>query len=89
MSNDMNQDDDILSGRERPRQIPLDWVGEPLPMGKGWRWFDPKDRGDSVRIYRGDPRAEHPVDRDMYVIVTVKGETLDAQGTPTGEFLRD
>lgn len=72
-----------------PPKIPGDWIGEPLVDGKGWRWFDPQDRGNSVRFYRGDPEAEHEVDRSSYVVVTVKGEILDREGNPTGEFLHD
>ncbi len=82
-------DEAILTGTERPRTIPKNWKGEPLPDGKGWRWFDPADRGNIVRIYRGVQNAPNRVDRDTYVVVTVKGELIDDQGKPTGEFLRD
>lgn len=79
-----NDYEDVLSGQVRPRLIPEHWLGEPLPDGRGWRWLDPEDRGNSVRFYRGDPGAENPVDREAYVVVTVEGEYLNRDGTPTG-----
>lgn len=84
-----NADEAVLTGKERPRQIPEHWIGESLPDDRGWRWIDPEDRGNSVRIYRGIPDAPDPVDRGTYVVVTVKGEIIDSAGKPTGEFLKD
>ena len=65
------KDEAILTGTEKPQNIPSDWKGEPHLDGKGWLWFDPADRGNCVRIYRRDQDALNPVDRDTYVVVTV------------------
>lgn len=76
----MNNNEDLLSGKLKPQNIPGDWLGEPLPNNQGWRWFNPNNRGDSVRIYA----AAEP-----YVVVTQDGEVLGREGKPTGKFLRD
>ena len=78
----------LLIGAERPRQVPPDWRGEALPNGRGWRWFNPKNRGDSVRIYRGDPKASPPSE-GPYVVVTKNGEVIGRDGKPTGQRLTD
>lgn len=57
----------VFYGEIRPGNIPANWNGEPLPKNKGWRWFNPRNRGDSVRIYKGDK---------LYVVITVDGELL-------------
>jgi hypothetical protein len=72
----------IFTGTVRPRQIPGDWHGEPLPDRAGWRWFDPNNRGNSVRFYRGEGAAP-------YVVVTVSGAIIGPDGKPTGERLDD
>ncbi|HLO97857.1 MAG TPA: hypothetical protein VK171_04610 [Fimbriimonas sp.] len=78
-----------LTGKVRPRQIPDNWLGEALPDGKGWRWWDPNNHGNCVRMYRGDPNAESAVDRNAYVVVTSNGELIDRNGKPMGKFLND
>ena len=78
----MHDVEGVLTGTVRPPQIPDDWKGEPLPDRAGWRWLDPNDRGNSVRIYRGDGEAP-------YVVVTVAGDVIGRDGKPTGERLDD
>jgi len=76
----MSEIEDILKGRLRPPNIPDEWLGEPLPNNQGWRWYNPENRGDCVRIYAAD---------EPYVVVTRDGEVLDSDGNPTGEKLED
>ena len=47
---------------------------------KGWRWFNPKNRGDSVRIYVAD---------EPYVVVTKNCQVIGRDGALTGECLED
>ena len=75
--------------RERPRQIPDDWLYEEIEDGRGIRWSDPKNRNNAVRMYNGDPSAERIVDRSPYVIVTVDGELIGSDGKKIGEQLYD
>ena len=78
-----------LTGSARPRQIPSEWQGEPLPDGAGWRWFNPENRGDSVRMYRAGPQSADPSIHEPYVIVTVNGQIIGRDGQPLGEYLSD
>ena len=79
----------FLSGAARPPQFPVEWRDEPLPDGAGWRWFNPANRGDSVRMYRGVPESSDASIRKSYVIVTRNGQIIGADGKPTGETLDD
>lgn len=86
----MNQDEaGVFNGTIRPAQIPPDWAGEPLPRNYGWRWYNPTNRLDSVRLYRGDPKSWDLSKRDPYVVITVNGQLIDRDGKPTGTYLRD
>jgi hypothetical protein len=82
-------DDGIFSGSIRPSQIPPNWVGEPLPDDAGWRWSDPGNRSNAVRLFRGDPNSVEPDGRDPYVVVTVDGHLVDNRGERTGQRLLD
>ena len=76
----MNEIDEILLGNVRPPNNPDDWEGQPIPGDKGWRWFNPKNRGDSVRIYVAD---------EPYVVVTKNCQVIGRDGALTGECLED
>lgn len=83
------QHDKLFSGEEKPRNIPEHWHGEALPECAGWRWFNPDNRGDSVRIYRGSADSESPAEQQPYVIVTVDSQLIGRDGKPTGKILND
>jgi|GEM_PF-5522787 len=85
----MESEGSDYDGTRRPRQIPPHWNGEPLPAGAGWRWFDPEDRTNAVRLYRGDPSASDPSTKQPYVVITVKGQVIGPDGQPIGETLID
>ena len=86
----MNSDEEkMFSGEVRPPNIPVHWLGEPLPSHAGWRWFNPQNRGDSVRLFRGNPQSAKSVEQYPYVIVTVDGNLIGRDGKPTGEQLHD
>ena len=79
----------LFSGEVRPPNVPPHWVGESLPLGQGWCWSNPQNRGDSVRLFRGDPEDPQPSKQRPYVLVTVNGILLGHDGRPTGEKLND
>ena len=83
------EDEDIFSGKARPPQVPPDWRGEPLPGNAGWRWYDPANRLDSVRLYRGGPKSADPSKREPYVVITKNGELIGRDGRPLGIYLKD
>ena len=74
---------------ERPKQIPPNWICEQLPDAKGWRWSDPANRNNAVRIYDGDSHSERLEDQSPYVIITVNGELIGSDSQKLGEFLYD
>jgi hypothetical protein len=83
------EDEQVFNGSVRPPQIPPDWKGESLPGNAGWHWYNPKNRLDSVRLYRGDPKDKDPSKREPYVVITKNGELIGRDGKPTGAYLKD
>jgi hypothetical protein len=71
----------IITGEERPLQIPENWLGRPTESAPGWRWDDPNDAGNSVRIFAGDPTTQSPSEREPYVVVVSGGKTIGRDGT--------
>ena len=55
-------------------------AAEAILGDKGWRWFNPKNRGVSVRIYVAD---------EPYVVDTNNGQVIGRDGAPAGEYLED
>ncbi|QWW67928.1 hypothetical protein [Rhizobium sp. WYJ-E13] len=79
-------DDDILSGKVRPPQIPSHWVGKPTSSSRGWRWDDPDNSGNGVRFFAGDPDDPVPSKRNTYVVVVSGGVAMGADGNPIPGF---
>ncbi|HTO33302.1 MAG TPA: hypothetical protein VL202_19320 [Pararhizobium sp.] len=76
------KDEALFTGKERPRQIPTDWIGSPTRSAPGWRWDNPANTGNSVRIFRGDPNHSDPSMRQPFVVVVKNGVTIGADGQP-------
>ncbi|MBL8669577.1 MAG: hypothetical protein JNK11_02890 [Alphaproteobacteria bacterium] len=74
--------DAIVSGRLRPEQIPADWVGEPIELGRVWRWSDPKDPGNSVTFFAADPGSEDEILGQPTVVVRQGGRVIGSDGRP-------
>ena len=63
-------------------------LGEPkrnntLSTGVGLRWFDAK--GNSIRIYRGNPKARYEHQRRPYVRISSKGPAIGSDGKPRND----
>src|SRR5436190_862081 len=58
----------LLTGKTRPPQVPADWIGSPTKSAPGWRWDDPQNAGNSVRIFRGNPADPDPAKRKDHVV---------------------
>jgi hypothetical protein len=71
--------DEVLSGRKRPEGMPEDWVGSATTSSLGWRWDDPDNRGNSVRIFRGDPNDLDLRHRTPFVIDVRVGRVRDVK----------
>jgi hypothetical protein len=67
--------------RQAARKIPREW-GNGSPAGKkvGWRWQDPKYKGNGVRVDRGVPGSPHSSQRVDHVIVRSGGKVLGRDG---------
>jgi hypothetical protein len=74
--------DDWSSGKMRPRQIPANWIGSPTKSAPGWRWDDPENSDNSVRIYQGNPNDPDPSKREPYVVVVSGGVVIGRDGKP-------
>lgn len=74
----------IISGAERPPNIPAGWVGSPVEQGQSWRWSDPENTGNSVTFYLGDPASPDPSKRVPYVVVHSNGHLIGRDGRPVG-----
>ena len=74
--------DDMLSGKARPPQIPVDWIGSSTRSAPGWRWDDPSNPGNSVRLFRGDPNDPDPWRREPFVVVVRDGRVVGRDGQP-------
>lgn len=54
--------------KEASEKIPKEWgEGEQSEKGEGWRWKNPDNPGDEVRIMKGDPNSHYPHQREDYV----------------------
>lgn len=69
----------LISG-ERPPNVPDHWVGTPTRSATGFRWDDPNNPNNSVRIFQGDPNDTNPSHRAPFVIVIRDGDVLDQTG---------
>ena len=65
------------------KQIPQEWEpGQPNKKKPGWRWQDPMNQGNGVRIDRGDTNSHHPSQQVDHVIVRKDGQVIGRNGQP-------
>jgi len=64
-------------------KIPPEWgPGRPNKKGTGLRWTDPKNKGNGVRVDRGDPKSPQPSQRTDHALVRSKGKVIGRDGKP-------
>jgi hypothetical protein len=65
-------------------KIPQDWgEGEQAKReGDGWRWQDPNNSGNNVRIMKGNPNSPKPEQQVDYVKITSGGKVIDTNAKP-------
>ncbi|WP_192816485.1 hypothetical protein [Cupriavidus basilensis] len=54
----------------------------PNKKGVGFRWQDPKNQGNGVRIDKGDPNVSQPTQQVDHVIVRSNGKVIGRDGKP-------
>lgn len=83
--NDTCSPEDAVSGADRPNLIPPEW-GDGQPNKKkpdeGRRWQDPDNKGNGVRIDKGNPNNPWPSQQVDHVVVNDGGKIIDANGKP-------
>ncbi|MFJ9786164.1 RHS repeat-associated core domain-containing protein [Amycolatopsis sp. NPDC101161] len=64
-------------------KLPEGWgEGKPNKKGVGFRWQDPKNQGNGVRIDQGNPNSPFPSQQVDHVIVRVNGKVIGRDGNP-------
>ena len=68
---------------EAGEKVPAEWgQGEPNAKGEGKRWHDPDEKGNGVRVDKGDPNNPNPSQQVDHVNVHSGGKTLGPDGKP-------
>ena len=67
---------------EKPKGIPDTWHSKPSRKGGGTSYVNPNNPHDRVRVMPGKPHSPNPAQRKPYVIRTLNGKALDANGKP-------
>lgn len=63
--------------------VPPEWGdGEPTKKGEGRRWTDPENKGNGVRIDRGNPDNSQPTQQQDHVVVNSGGKVIGRDGRP-------
>ena len=77
-----NRTPDWLPPEVRSR-VPPGWgEGEATNKGEGWRWTNPENQGNGVRIDRGDANNSQPIQQQDHVIVRSGGRVIGRDGQP-------
>ncbi|GAA2127201.1 WXG100-like domain-containing protein [Actinomadura napierensis] len=64
-------------------KVPDEWGdGKPNKKGVGYRWTDPQNPGNGIRIDEGDPSNPQPAQRVDHVVVRVGGKVIGRDGQP-------
>lgn len=64
-------------------KLPEAWgSGKANKKGVGFRWQDPKNQGNGVRIDQGNPNSPFPSQQVDHVIVRVNGRVVGRDGKP-------
>lgn len=63
--------------------------GRSNKKGEGARWEDPKDKGNGVRIDRGNPNVSQPTQQEDHVIVRHNGRVIGRDGKPIEGSIAD
>ena len=63
-------------------KLPEGWNASPNKKGVGFRWQDPKNQGNGVRIDKGEPGISQPTQQVDHVIVRSNGQVIGRDGKP-------
>ena len=70
-------------------KIPGEWgEGAETKKGGGWRWTDPNDQGNGVRVDPGNPDNSQPTQKVDHVVVRSGGTVIGRDGSPIPGSIR-
>ncbi len=61
-------------------KIPADWVDSPARKGGGWRWSDPANLNNQVRIDPGRPEVSLSTQQRDHVVISYNGVIVGRNG---------
>jgi SPP1 gp7 family putative phage head morphogenesis protein len=64
----------------RPRGVPKDWKKVPSKKKEGYKYVDPKNKHNDVRVQRGNRDVSNPSQQNDYVKWKKEGKWLDKNG---------
>ncbi|WP_273863321.1 DUF637 domain-containing protein, partial [Pseudomonas sp. B3G-3] len=70
-------------------KLPESWAVSPNKKGTGFRWQDPKNKGNGVRIDKGEPHISQPTQQVDHVIVRSNGQVIGRDGKPVVGSIKD
>lgn len=74
------------NGKNPPKEaidkVPGNWAGKANKKKDGWRWEDPKNQGNTIRIDKGEPNSRTPSQQVDHVVITSNGRIIGPDGQP-------
>jgi RHS repeat-associated protein len=77
----LNHGEDELICREHFK-IPTDWKFSPSKKGGGYRFSDPRNPNNNIRVMPGDPNSPNTAQQQPYVKYQKAGQNYDRNGNP-------
>ena len=75
--------------KEAVKKIPKEWTKSSNKKGEGFRWQDPNNKGNGVRIDKGNPNHTHPTQQVDHVIVRSNGKVIGRDGHPISGSIKN
>lgn len=70
-------------------KFPEGWAVSPNKKGVGFRWQDPNNKGNGVRIDKGEPDISQKTQQVDHVIVRYNGKVIGRDGKPVSGSIKD
>ncbi|WP_257153400.1 two-partner secretion domain-containing protein [Pseudomonas sp. ICMP 561] len=70
-------------------KFPQSWAASPNKKGVGFRWQDPNNKGNGVRIDKGEPSISQPTQQVDHVIVRSNGQVIGRDGKPVTGSIKE
>ncbi|WP_265577720.1 VENN motif pre-toxin domain-containing protein [Pseudomonas protegens] len=70
-------------------KFPASWAVSPNKKGTGFRWQDPQNKGNGVRVDKGEPHISQPTQQVDHVIVRSNGQVIGRDGKPVIGSIKD